>query len=399
MALDLTKVATQVGEMLHRLKDRNDQRREHLLRAINALHQSNLNFDRLKKKIEDSKTTWLVAGLIEDMENASPPPPLPLEFTVIASDGSHIDVDRHHAARCYLINTGGVTLHYGAKPNAELESQPRLYDADEDLVVAPPDGKGREQMVEGGLLSIKRGVEECRCLADLAAVQPPGSSVTALLDGSLILWGLEAFPDFVTDILLFKGFLAQLDRMRKLNKDRTLAVASYISLPRSADVVNALRVSLCPHETVDSDRMCQDCGTRECEAVAGVLDRELFSHVLKPGERSAIFASQSSVVRKHYGENRVIFFYLRLEDEIARVEIPQWVARDKILLNLTHTMILDQCRRGHGYPVALSEAHEQAVITGIDREDFWQLVETIQAEDNLTAVTSAKSDSKRTRWV
>jgi hypothetical protein len=399
MSLDLTKVATPVGEMLHRLKDRSEQRQDHLIKAINALHSSAGHFDRLKKKIEASKTTWLVAGLVEELETSYPPPPLPAEFTVIASDGSHIDVDRHHAARCYLINTGAVTLHYGAQPYAELESQPRLYDTDADLVVAPPDGKGREQMVEGGLLSIKRGVEECRCLAELAVAQPPGSAVAALLDGSLILWGLEAFPDFVADILLFKGFLAHLDSMRKLNADRTMAVASYISLPRSADVVNALRLSLCQQEIVDSDRTCQDCGTRECEAVAGVIDRELFSHVLKPGERSAIFASQSSVVRKHYGENRVNFFYLRLDDEIARVEIPRWVARDKKLLNITHTLILDQCRRGHGYPVALSEAHEQAVITGIDREDFWQLVETIQAEDHLTAVTSAKSFSKRTRWV
>ncbi len=399
MALDLTKVASQVGEMLHRLKDRNDQRKEHLLQALNALHRSNAEFERLKKKIDASKTTWLVAVLVEEPGTTYPQPPLPAEFTVVASDGSHIDVDRHHGARCYLINTGGVTLRYGAKPNAELDSQPRLYDADEDMVVVPPDGRGRDQMVEGGLLSIKRGVEECRCLTSLAVAQPAGSSVIALLDGSLILWGLEAFPDFVTDIFLFKGFLAHLDTMRKLNTDRTLAVASYISLPRSADVVNAMRLSLCPHETVDSDRMCQDCGTKECETVAGVLDRELFSRVLKPGERSALFISQSSVVKKHYGENQVNFFYLRLDDEVARVEIPQWVAQDERLLNLTHTLIIDQCKRGHGYPVALSEAHEQAVITGIDREDFWQLVEALQSEEHLPELTSAKSYSKRTRWV
>ena len=35
MSLDLTKVATQVGEMLHRLKDHSEQRQDHLLKAIN----------------------------------------------------------------------------------------------------------------------------------------------------------------------------------------------------------------------------------------------------------------------------------------------------------------------------------------------------------------------------
>ena len=88
-----------------------------------------------------------------------------------------------------------------------------------------------------------------------------------------------------------------------------------------------------------------------------------------------------------------------MDDEIARVEIPQWVAQDENLLNLTHSLVLDQCRRGQGYPVALAEAHEQAVVTGADRESFWQLVESLLIGEHLPTPTSAKSFSKRTRWV
>ncbi len=116
-------------------------------------------------------------------------------------------------------------------------------------------------------------------------------------------------------------------------------------------------------------------------------------------ERSALFISDSSVVRKRYGEHWVYFFYLRVDGEIARVEIPQWAARDENLLNLTHSLVLDQCRRGQGYPVALSEAHEQAVVTGADRENFWQLVESSLVDEHLPTLGSAKSQSKRTRWV
>jgi NurA-like 5'-3' nuclease len=97
--------------------------------------------------------------------------------------------------------------------------------------------------------------------------------------------------------------------------------------------------------------------------------------------------------------HQVYFFYLRLDDEIARVEIPRWVATDENLLNLVHTLVLDQCQRGQGYPVALSEAHEQAVVTGADRENFWQLVESSLVEEHLPSLTSAKSQSKRMRWV
>jgi hypothetical protein len=49
--------------------------------------------------------------------------------------------------------------------------------------------------------------------------------------------------------------------------------------------------------------------------------------------------------------------------------------------------------------VALTEAHEKAVVTGADREQFWQLVETLMVEEKMPTPTSAKSFSKRTRWV
>ena len=62
-----------------------------------------------------------------------------------------------------------------------------------------------------------------------------------------------------------------------------MPVASYISYVRSNDVVNALRVALCPRETVDSDK-CPECKTRECDFAAGVRDREIFSEILAPGE-------------------------------------------------------------------------------------------------------------------
>jgi NurA-like 5'-3' nuclease len=133
--------------------------------------------------------------------------------------------------------------------------------------------------------------------------------------------------------------------------------------------------------------------------VAGVQDRELFSNLLGRGERSAVFISQSSVVQKRYGAHQVYFFYLRLDDEVARVELPQWVAMDESLLGLVHSLVLDQCRRGQGYPVALSEAHEKAVVTGADREQFWQLVESSMFEEHMPTLSSAKSLSKRTRWV
>jgi len=394
VSLDLTKVAAQIWGMVAGLKAGDEERRKHLQYALSVLRDKSIDLDQLRKRIEDSrhKTTWLVAGLVDGLDQRYKPPPLPEKFTIIATDGSHIDVDRHKSARCYLINIGAAVLDYGTRPDARLDSYPQLYFEDEDLVIASD--KGRGQLVEGPLLGIKRGVGETKHLAALAKALPPDSPALALIDGSLILWGLEAYPEFVTEALLDKGFIPCLEEIRKLK----IALASYISFPRSTDVVNALRVAICPYETPDCDRYCPN-KTKDCDKVAGVQDRELFINLLGQGERSALFISQSSIVQKRYGEHRVYFFYLRVDDEIARVEIPQWVAKDEGLLNLTHGLILDQCRRGLGYPVALSEAHEKAVVTAADREEFWQVVESLMVEEKMPTPTSAKSFSKRTRWV
>ncbi|MGD9115581.1 MAG: DNA double-strand break repair nuclease NurA [Dehalococcoidia bacterium] len=400
MSLDLTKVAAQVGNMVARLKASGEQRQKRLQSALNTLNDKSLDTEKLKQKIEASQTTWLLAGLVDGLNPRYKAPPLPADFSVLATDGSHIDVDRHQSTRCYLINIGAVALSYGANPDAFLDSTPALYFGEEDLIIAPANG-GRPQPIEGTLLGIKRAVDECRRLAELAKELPKESEALALVDGSLILWGLagETYPKFVTEALLSNGFLRHLEEIRKLNAERRLALASYISFPRSTDVVNSLRVALCPHDIIDTDKLCGDCKTRQCEAVAGVQDRELFESILEEGERSALFSSQSKIVKDNYGGHWVHFFYMRTDGEIARVEIPQWVARDQSRLELTHGLVLDQCRRGQGYPVALAEAHEQAVVTGADRENFWQLVESLMIGEHLPTPTSAKSFSKRTRWV
>jgi hypothetical protein len=209
---------------------------------------------------------------------------------------------------------------------------------------------------------------------------------------------LDTYPDFVTQELIQKRFVGSLEKVRKLNETRSVALASYISLPRSTEVVNALRVAICPQEVPDCDR-CRKQGERACDAVDGIQDQMLFSKLLGKGQRSALFFSQSSLVEKYYGGNRVYFFYLRIEDEVARVEIPEWAAFRTGLVELTHSLVLDQCRRGQGYPAALSEAHEKAVVSAADREEFWALVEESMQDEKMRVDTSLKSQSKKTRWI
>jgi len=400
MSLDLNQVAAQIEGMAAGLKAEQKEKEGHLSHALDVLRLKSGDLDSLRKRVETSKTTWLVAGIAGELIGRHGPISCPPDFAVIAVDGSHIDVDRHSAARCCLINIGSVLLRYGQKPDAVLSSRPALYASEQDLTIADP-LSNNEQPLERELLGMKRTVAEIQALAELCEELPPDLPALALLDGSLILFRLAGLPDYVSRELLENGYLKALNRIKDSSKKKKLALASYISFPRSTEVVNALRVAVCPHDPPDCDRNCPrsaPASKRECEAVAGLQDSSIFARILEPGERSATFISRSSVVQKHYGENEVRFFYLRGDEEIARVEFPRWV-EERGLIDLVQALVLDQCRRGQGYPVTLSEAHEQAVVTGADREQFQYLVELALSEKHLSTTTSAKSRSKKTRWI
>ena len=75
------------------------------------------------------------------------------------------------------------------------------------------------------------------------------------------------------------------------------------------------------------------------------------------------------------------------------------MAADESLLALGHALIVQQCDKGQGYPVAISEAHEQAVITGLDRQLFRQMVLETLEERGLPTYTSEKERSKSRPWL
>ena len=89
------------------------------------------------------------------------------------------------------------------------------------------------------------------------------------------------------------------------------------------------------------------------------------------------------------------FFYLHTGYEIARVEIPAWIASDDAAVSLVARMLLDQSIKGRGYPVVLAEAHEQAVVKGPDRDFFYQMITKLSIERKQRILLSQKSVKKR----
>ena len=324
---------------------------------------------------------------VEPPASRHPLPPLPAGYQVLATDGSDIEPDRHGPALCYVLNLGWAVIEYGANPQAELANTPLLYYRPEDLYVR--DG-ARQAPIQGSRLDARRSVAEMQRLAELAAV--PAAVPRAGLSDGLLLFGAywEGPEGFVRDYFVgqFKGAL---DALKTLD----VPVAGYISRPRGADVIALLR--LYPRH----QRECARCGGGDPDdagcALEGLADRLLFED-LAPGERSALFESRT--LAQHYPPDLLPrFFYLNVGREVARVELPTWAAERPELVARVQAVVVDQCHRGLGYPVALARAHEQAVIGGAERQRFQELVARALVARGLPDHPSEKQASKLARAV
>ena len=402
MALDLTRTAVQIDDMAAALRAGRADKGLRLASALAAARKFSPAEYMAKRTQPGTELNFATPDVHERVDAAYSPPPLPEDYCVVGVDGSHIDVSRHIPAHCYLINIGGMSLRYGGMPGASAFSEPRLYANEDELVIRDRSAPYREETISGALLDAKRAVEELRGLLDTLRELPPDAPALGLIDGSLILFGMYRHDEFVRRQLIGEEYVRVLDEIKRMAAERTLAIASYISLPRSVEVVNALRVSVCPYPVPSCDR---ECGTvrrdaRPCDIeVGGVLDREIFANLLGMGERSAAFSSNTAIVRDYYGGHGVSFFYVRTDEEVGRVEVPDWVADDEGMLGLVHSLVVEQCRLGPGYPVALKEAHEQAVVTGADRQFFVEQVSATLDEHGLPVYSSEKNISKMRRWI
>ncbi|MBI4553383.1 MAG: DNA double-strand break repair nuclease NurA [Candidatus Latescibacteria bacterium] len=390
--LDHIATKQQINVMVREQKSIQQAHTGRLERALREARRWTVDWQFLADKVSRSKTSWLVADILEPISLRRSKPERPKELTVLATDGSQIFPDRHEVSSCYLINVGTIAIHYGTGERPLLTSRPTLFYKDDDLYYA---WGGQRTPVNAEIVSIRRGAMELTELANLAAVIPERNrKAVALSDGTLIFWTLEGKPEDFKRMMLTEA-LAAFDRLA----DARAAVAGYISYSNSTDVVNALRVGLCPEETVPA---CETCPQRTyhpslppCTVIEGLMDRMLFSRLLRdPGDRSVLFRSTSEILNE-YGRHRIYFFYINVGYEIARVEIPEWVALDPELLDRVHAAVYDQVEKGKGYPIILAEAHEKAIIRGADRDLFYRLLSDSYVIGGVRSELSRKNIAKR----
>jgi NurA domain len=298
------------------------------------------------------ETKWAIPSWASRLDTTIPVPALSTGYQVVSVDGSQIYPDRHQGISCYLINIGSAVIHYGAS------TSPVMFDS-RPTVFATGDGDESYQQVNiHELINCRRQELELNAGLELMrSVYARNQRSLLLFDGSLVFWNLEAKDSHLSDLFLstYLATLYQLYQCRAL-------YAGYISLPKSRELVNLVRLALCNFNVED---------THLYAVVDPVVDATMASFFLAAHMRTAVFCNNAAISRLYPDALRPHFFYLHVGTEIGRVEIPGWIAADEALVNQIASLILDQSIKGAGYPVVLAEAHEQAVVKGPDRDFFY----------------------------
>lgn len=363
------------------------EERQELARKWLTAYASELDF--LRSKVDSAKAAdaniRCALPLNESLASSHPAPASVMDATLIAADGSQIIPDRHEAVQFGLINVGAIILklNSGEPPKVYTDSQ-LLFDHE----LYTDTGSVSQDDIE-----FSRDLAERKKLLELAKEYK--GVLIALTDGPVEIWGAKSANegDYQKTLNEHKSILSQL-------QSRDVIVAGYVDKPGADLVIRLLELTM-----LDMEQMKE---VRKQHPLRGVTDRWLFSEILKSGERSAVFAIQSSSRARYTGSLSLHFFYLNVGDakhpSIVRVEIPEWVAKDRHKLELLHSALIQQCliMGARPYPYILHRAHEIAVVSFEEKKQIEQMLQAEQLKNHedlgdLSAKQSAKNLPGRTR--
>lgn len=237
------------------------------------------------------------------------------DYTVASIDGSQIYLDRHFGVPFFLINTGTCIIKY-KNSKAELFNNPRIFcESDFNIFVT-------DNIIDG--LRFNFELEDA---INLRSILP--KETLFVFDGSI-------FPSSLEEDIILNIYLENIKNLKNIKS------CFFISKPRSRDIAKKLNLNI------------EFNGSK-------IYDLDIFDLILQNGQRSEIFESTTIT-----GSVKFKYFYIKFY-EIFRVEFLEE------LLDIPE-LIYDQILKGMGYPVCLSEAHEQAVIKNKEREIFINLI-------------------------
>ncbi len=306
--------------------------------------RSEADSDSLRQRVEAALVlkpdTRCAVSRDEAIDGSFPKPDLPpVQMRLLACDGSQITPSRHDEISFGLINTAAVEYIINSGLTPKIITRTELLDFND--------------LPSEDMVGVRRDAAEKSFLAEIAAdPERAGILTLALCDGPLELFSKT--PE-----------IRDYEQYRKEYREALSALAAakvpavgYIDRPGSDPVLQML------------DLLDTEAG----DTKAGANDSMVFSRLLAPMERSAVFGLHSAAVRELDEDLRTCFFYMNIgrpeHPYISRVEFPAWAA-DEMTAGILHSVLIDQCRilGGHPYPFVLHRAHECAVVTYEEKEE------------------------------
>ena len=380
MPVNFQQALEQIREMGQQAPQREELLRKLREDAGQLFHQYANELDSLEQLVErataENPHLRCAAPFREPLDTAATAPTLDPCCTLLAADGSQINPDRHAMVEFGAINVGAIRLQTGAgsAPREWVQSRLMFY---KDLYAE------NGSPLTDDVVALMRDMAERQELVKLARTEQ--SPIVALTDGPLQLFREgQGMPEFDQK---FSEYLKVLEELADLNT----AAAGYVDKPRSDLVIRLLELIVLEH----NQRLPQ---AGQDHPFQWITDESLFSALLPPGTRSAVFAIHSGAQQSFQGRLSLHFFYLNVgyagHPNLSRVEIPRWVAESDALLNLLHASLLSQAfQMGvHAYPYILHRAHEIAVVRFAERE---QLENMIVAELRRQGVPIGERSNKQ----
>jgi len=365
MPLDFQQVRLQVNAMGEGAPKRFEELLRRRNEAIGILQKNADRLSELQDKVIDAvganPNLRCAFPTSEPLDYQLNTPPLPEQVMLLAADGSQINPNRHGSLDYCLVNVGAIKMVLGSPDPPETEVQTRLF-FDEEMYT----NSGR---ITESYVALMRDLREREQLAELT--KDIDQHVITLTDGPLEIWESR---DNVTDSKEYnKRFDQFLGSLRQLQQNGA-STAGYIDRPHSDLVVRLLEIATLPIDQINK-------AGRNFRPFLGVTDTALFSHSLKPGQRSALFRIQSRNSKKYEDNLALHFFYLNVGDrenqnDLVRVELPAWVADNVSMLNDLHAVIVQQCAvlGSRRYPYIIHRSHEVAVVTQDERIQLERII-------------------------
>jgi hypothetical protein len=395
MSLEFEQLTTAVADMAHEATRRRQQQQVELDKALSLLREYAeawpLMDERLDRAIDqaDIKFYRSARPLHHELpldRGIAPQPPLN-RATIIAADGSQIVPDRHAPFLYYLINVGVITYHHGSGRPPQVATFPTLIypqetESDEDDAFS----------LNSNLVSMRRDLAEITTLARIIKETSgePGPTL-GIVDQRLLYWPIGNASRVESDRIALQ-WQTRMSEIRAMGGWLT----GFIDRPGKRSVLTMLHTL----DLADSGRKVSDLYRGDSHPAAGLTDTHLFDALLKPEERSVVFIDISEHNKKFSerdADNEVCFFYLKTgpgEGQLARVDLPIWLASQKEALNEVHALLVDQCRIMGSYPYVITRADEIAVVGRRDQEELENRIALRLAELNIHTAPTSKQTAK-----